>query len=227
MAVIAALRRGCQALVWLLCAIAAALSSAMAAECPPREVQHLVPKLVLRTEVATVATNNHRSRTEISRLAGDASYHTMGLTRTNTEFRLRPSMQRYSYRDGRSCVLLDEVEAVWRIGELVVDIAREYQPGSCEYQAIKTHEAEHVAIARRTFAEYEPRMRTRLRDLVTGFEPTLVGGDPERYANQRMQQLFGEAKSLIAAFESDLRQRQAAIDTPASYRAVAAKCKGW
>ena len=54
--------------------------------------------------------------------------------------------------------------------EVTVYVAREYAPGSCNFDVIRRHEEEHVAIARRLVTEYRPRLLAA----VTGMHPENV-----------------------------------------------------
>ena len=107
-------------------------------------------------------------------------------------------------------------------------VAREYRRGSCNYRAILAHEQQHIQISRELINRYIPRLRWVLTSLriPTGRRPLLVES-PEA-AKSRVQALMKDlAEPLFREMAKALREAQAKIDSPASYRRLFKQCKRW
>lgn len=224
--VIAAFRRVCQGVG--LAALFAA--PAIAAECPPKGMASGPVEVRLDTAIAEPAWRNDRSRRQLSELAGQDSglkgFQHSGLTQSRTELRMTPSYRVVSYPNGRICVMLTGVQAVWRVTDLTVDIAREYPPGTCQHRVVHEHESEHVTIARAVYRAWVPKVEARLKEAARGIEPALVR-DSEAEAQRMTARLMKSVQSELDAYQADLKARQAVIDTPGNYRAESAKCPSW
>lgn len=223
-AVIAA-SKGCRKVSVALLALLAA--PAMAAECPPPEAP---AKVRFSISVAEPVLRNDRPREAIAALAGAANLHgglQAGLTQSQTSFRLEPTVRWMGVKGGSACVTLTDVVATWDLRQTTIDVASQYRPGSCEYAVILDHEREHVRLTRRAFERHAPKLEARLRELATGMKPFATREDVDDAASRVNRRLVAAIKPFTEAFNEESRRANAAIDTPESYRAVAAKCKRW
>ncbi len=107
-------------------------------------------------------------------------------------------------------------------------VAREYRRGGCNYRAVLAHERRHIQTSRELINRYAPRLRWVLTSLriPTGERPLLVGS-PEA-AKSQVEALMKElAEPLFHEMIAALKEAQAKIDSPASYRRLHKKCKRW
>lgn len=215
-----------------LCLAVAILWSgpALAAECPPPGLGRSPPPVQFTLSIPDPVERHILDRKEITRLAGNddqVGIHNPGLTRSRTEFRVRPRFQLASFGDERVCVILQKVDASWKMSELTVYVAREYPEGSCQYREIRAHEDEHVRINQYTMRRFAPVLETRLRDAAAA----LAARWDKKGGRDAMEAMTGELKAagaaVIAEFQAELRKGHAAIDTPEGYRAAARKCDRW
>lgn len=187
-------------------------------------------EIQFETGIAEPIWRNDRTRRELSALAGVGTglkgFQHSGLTQSRTELRITPSYRWATYPDGRACMMLTRVEASWRIVGITVDIARQYSPGTCQYDVVRDHEAQHVAIARAVYHDWIPKIQARLTDTAKNVAPILVS-DPNRAAGQMTARVMESVQIVQDAYHADLKARQAVIDTAQNYRAESAKCSKW
>lgn len=216
--------------VWRQVLVALVISGgAVAAECPPPG--YPVPRPAVRLDIAMAGSSlhNHRSRDEIAVLAGRTPVQgklDAGLTRTETELAVTPTAHLLKAPDGGACVMLAGVEARWRMVRAIIDVAAEYRPGSCEYQAVLDHENEHVRLTLRAFETHAARLDARLREVAAAIRPFHTN-DAEGAAQRVTDRMMAGARPIMDQFKAESRRVNAAIDTPESYRAVSAKCRKW
>lgn len=206
------------------------LAPADASECPPRGHVYATAPVELDIAVPQPVVHNTRSRSEITRLAGNDSMvgvHNAGLTRSRTEFRIQPRFQLATFGDGRACVMLERLTASWKIIELTVDVAREYAPGTCQYREVLAHEDEHVRINRYTLSQFAPMLEARLRRAAAAMTPRWDRKGSREAMESMTRELKAAGAEVLAEFQAELKKRHGAIDTPESYREVARKCDRW
>jgi hypothetical protein len=217
-------------LVVVVSLLVAHAAPSLAAQCPPPNLK-LPPMAVdLDLTVAQPVLHNDRSRSELTQLAGNdklIGLKNSGLTRSRTEFRTEPRYRLAKFRDGKTCVVLESVKVKWRVEDVIVDVAREYAPGSCQYKAVLDHENEHVRITRETFAEFAPRIKERLERAAAEVRPQWGRDDARDVIDRLTKQISASGKAELAIAKVELARRQAAIDTRESYRDVAARCDKW
>lgn len=127
---------------------------------------------------------------------------------------------------GAICGYLREVSITLGIQTLEVFVARDYAPGSCEYEAVVRHEAEHVDIHYRTLDEYAPRIA---RELAAGLQrrPWTMNFSVEEVENTFRERTDIERLSSFKRMMRTLDRRHGAIDTPESYRRTRMQCSNW
>ncbi|KIL98947.1 hypothetical protein CCC_02397 [Paramagnetospirillum magnetotacticum MS-1] len=218
--------------LWLLVPVLLAFaSSAFAQACPPAGA--FVPQRIVTfsTWMAEPTYSSEQARARITALSGltrpDSKDFTTGLTRTSTNLELRVQGWQIDLGQGRRCMGLARVEAVWKITEIKVDIAREYPPGGCQYRVIRTHEDEHVAISRDAFRHWTPQAEIVLRNAAAQIPPRITTSSPDVVTGEFKDRLTAALKPTFEAYANELRLRNAAIDTPGNYRRVNGLCPSW
>jgi hypothetical protein len=208
---------------------AAMPATAAAAECriPGHEGP---PQLQVMATIAPAVQRHDRSKGELS--AGNPALRQgqseAGLTSAQTGYQVRPQIWYLPLGERTTCVVLQSVEVDWRISMLTIDIASNYPEGSCAYQAIKDHENQHVSLTRGAFERAAAELRLRLADAVRAYDRPVVMAVPAADAARAVAaQLETVVAAVAAAYERDVRQVNASIDTPASYARVQARCRDW
>lgn len=202
--------------------------SAGAAACPAGGD----PRLRLQVDLPPADIRHTLSRARIGALGGHGHMTSdrrhAGLTQAKTYFTVRPTLAFARRSDGTVCASLKDVEATWRMVQLQVDVAAEYQRGSCPYGEILRHENEHVTIAQTAFREAERRLRRDLATLAARTAPFVIrAADTRRAAQDMAARFMAAAEPALEKYRRDTAQGNAAIDTPENYRAVSARCKDW
>jgi hypothetical protein len=83
---------------------------------------------------------------------------------------------------------------------------------------------EHVRIGNEVLREWEGRARERLRAVADRWAGRWV---PAAEAGRIDKEIAAAVADLVRRMEADSRRRNAKIDTPASYREVQRRCRGW
>ena len=149
-----------------------------------------------------------------------------GLTHGTYETRVSVNVRVLPNRRGGACVQPVSVLGTVFYSDLTVYLAREYPTGSCQYRAVLEHENQHVAINRRYFERYIPRMR-RVLEAATRRMGSFWVADPQTAGQAAADRLQQALKPTLAELERETRRANAAIDTPESYRQVSARCSDW
>jgi hypothetical protein len=112
--------------------------------------------------------------------------------------------------------------------QLDVNIASDYEPGSCQYEAVLDHEYEHVGVAQNIMQPYAQQIRQALTTLAipTAHLPSLANS-PE-IAAEEVEEVF--RRTLIPVRDQMGRllvERQAEVDTLENYRRTWKRCRKW
>lgn len=205
--------------------------AAWAQSCPPAGAR--IPERSLTVSVNSVDTiySNEHDKAGLSRLAGGTPiyaglFHT-GLTRSRVEAAVIPQLWMVDLGGGKHCFGLGRVEASWRIAELLIDIARDYRPGGCNYRVVRDHEDEHAGFTREFHRQWAPRIESVLRAEIARMEPEITTDDMKLVAQRTTDRLMAAIGPTVETFKAELRTRNAAIDTIANYRLVNGRCTGW
>jgi hypothetical protein len=203
-------------------------TAAWAQPCPGAGVE---PEVRLAVDLPPTTYQHVLSRTQIGQLSGrgnaSPNQRHAGLTRTQTDFTVKPVVEFHRLPGGQICAAVKRVEATWRMTQLRVDVASEYSPQSCAYGEVMRHENQHVAVARRAFANAERALRADLRDLARRTQPFVIRGTPEETAQQLATRFLAAGRPALDGYKRDSDRENGALDSPESYRAVSARCRDW
>lgn len=151
----------------------------------------------------------------------------VGLTETHLVHRMTTTFTICSSINSREqCVYPTKVSLAAGYSDTKIYIAHEYPPGSCQYQAIYQHEAEHVRILNRHQERFLPILRADLRHLVRQTRPP-SSRNPQRAQKRIMRRLERWMKKKFRRLEKSLDNAHAAIDTRQSYAKIQASCQRW
>jgi len=206
---------------------------AVAAEsCPPAGGFVPVKTVTLSTGIGDITYTADRSSAVITAVSrkdgiGGSGLTTLGLTHHQAEIKMFIEVWSFNLGGGRTCAGLARVDASWRMAKLFVDIASEYPPGGCNYRVIREHEAQHVAFAQGAFRDWTPRIEQALRAAAEQITPQVSNADPAQIRRAMEGQLMAALQPAFEGFRTDLKARNASIDTMANYRKTAALCPRW
>lgn len=213
------------ALLALLVSLAPMAASG-AERCPVRGKPARAVDVV--TTIVDPVVRNDRRRVELTAAAGRLGMPSFnaGLTRSEVTFALSPEIWSVDLDGERACIGFGTVTANWALASITIDIAAEYRPGSCQYEAIREHENQHVALTLKVFEDWERRIRNGLMTLMVEEPSQLVEpANREAKAQQMIARLEAGMRAELAAFEAERNAVNATIDTRESYLAQAAKCR--
>jgi hypothetical protein len=127
----------------------------------------------------------------------------------------------------RSCIWIDSIN-VELLQPIVIYIASEYAPDSCNYSAVKEHELKHDAIARSAANEYAPKIRTALEGLVLPTKdlrtPT---GSLEETRTALESAVSATVRPIFEEMLAQIRVKSAQLDASGDLDKTYAKCPTW
>ncbi len=197
-----------------------------AEECPgSREIPYDID---LEIDTPRARVHHDRDIAQLGRMAlHGAKGRVLGVANTGLDFGWRVAFE-WRQEGAAFCFWVLRTTLTIRHPSPDIYIAREYRRGSCAYRKILAHEQRHIRISRDHINRYVPRLRWVLTSLriPTGRRPLLVES-PEA-AKSRVQALMKDlAEPLFHEMAKVLREAQAKIDSPASYRRLLKQCKRW
>lgn len=130
--------------------------------------------------------------------------------------------------DVERCVAVKSVDGAI-ISAPLVHVARNYQEGTCEYNAVLEHELKHVDILNDFRREYAPKFKYELERLINLAAPAGPMPRSQVEATQaRKHEIIERGIQRYADhITSIMQRRQVAIDTPAEYKRTHAQCNNW
>ncbi len=184
---------------------------------PEIEVDHSLSRQELERHAAEEYGDEHAEGSSI-----------FGLTAGRIRSQLFVHTLTEKRRSGQRCVWPSRLVATLAYdGPIAVYVAREYRRDSCQHKAVLAHEMEHAAVLREALEDYKQRLEEALRRALdrglfpyTGQDGELVKIRAERYFEAPFRQ-------ALAAAERERDRRNAALDTPESYRRTREACPSW
>ncbi len=127
------------------------------------------------------------------------------------------------------CAGVTEIDFYIGYDDFKVFIDKRYKRNTCEHIAVKEHEDEHVIIFNEGLKFFAPDVKKAIKKAVKNLRPETV------YSDARAQQVFDkQAKAVLKDIQpllkhvnKKIREKQALIDTDASYLKVQKKCRNW
>ena len=151
-----------------------------------------------------------------------------GLTVVEHKLLLRTLVKQTVSR-GRACVWFDSVSVDLTPASVEIFVPREYPDGSCEYEAILTHEREHERVHAERLATVAKEIETALRSatwLPAKGNP-LETADHVTAEAMLKDRLHKVIDPVYAKYKEDLTTAQATLDEPGLYQWVSKRCEGW
>jgi len=190
------------------------------------------PKLsVALTDVPTAYNNERdvyamRDSVRLGYVVAGQHESLLGVTASKFNYGLNTNAWVVRLASGTHCVALGDVKVSVGFEAMDVFIAQEYPPGSCEYNAIRDHENQHVATNRATVKEFLPKIRRefeiQLKTMGTRTSRNAQGG-----VDAALTELSRKSQPVFEDLQRLLAHRHAQIDSAESYAAVQARCTNW
>jgi len=198
---------------------------AHAADCPLSQAPLAVSFSTIDAPVAERPASRARIA-ELDKQPTSKGYIDLGLTQANLQSELTAIFKIARTENGVCAV---PVRADVRIGysEMTVFLDKRYAKDSCEFAAIRRHEYRHVDTFHEVLATHLPDIRFALERAGRSGGFPVEAADAESAKAKALAQLDGALHAEIRTVYADMNRRQDALDTPASYAAVHASCRGW
>jgi len=183
-------------------------------------------RIEVRQHAIEIVTDYDLPYHELTRLSEDnpATHRTLGLTKT--EFRETAQIEIQGLRDrrsGRACSR-PQIGLELTMEPMTVYVARELRNNRCARDAVLEHEMKHVAAFREHMAKTARVLDATLPRL---FGQRLIFAGDEVAAEAQVR---GELQAFLTEFTAsnarELKERQAAVDTPEEYARVNGACGG-
>lgn len=171
-------------------------------------------------------TDFTRSYAELTRMGVDAdpNERVIGLTRARIGHSATITVVGIEEPRSRRVCVRPEIRIELSLAPMTVFVGREFRGDDCRRAVIIEHELKHVAVYR----EMQEAMAREARDEIT----RAYGNTAMEFASRDEAQreieaaLSGYLGPLLERATREVRQRQAAVDTPAEYARVAGACGG-
>jgi len=199
---------------------------AFAAVCPSVSGSYRVDVVI---DLPPVNVYHDHSRAQLGLLAFHGPTDgVLGVTASNLR---AGTSTRYGHRplEGEGvCFWVESIEVGLRYEALDIYIVSEYTPGSCQYNAILSHEKKHAGVARAYLDDYVQVIRSALASLAIPKprDPRLVETVSE--AQEKTQATIAKLLDpVIAELRKSMEEAQNKIDSRAEYRRVEKQCAKW
>ncbi len=173
---------------------------------------------------AKPTTAHTLSLREIRKKSGKEN--TTGLTETRFEATYEARFQ-LEESGGRWCVKSATADVAIGYTSVTIQIPREYERGSCPYEAVLEHEKKHVAAAREVVKKVGPQVARFVGEAYRNGGPRYCGPSVERARDAAMSAIKTGVSKVRDRAQSVSESLQGAIDTPDEYRRVTASCASW
>ena len=215
------------AIVIAVAGLAASTDGASAAGCrAPRNTTDFEVRVDIDTGAPNVYNNMSKADLGTSNIYGGL-HQILGTTQSGIELRWSISYQVSNWKNVY-CVWAASADVDLSYQQLDVNIASEYVPGSCQYEAVLDHENEHVEVAQRVMQPYARQIQRALTSLEipTARAPVAVNtpDDARAEVEAAFQRTLRPVRDQLV---QTLREQQAHVDTPENYRRTAQRCSNW
>lgn len=185
-------------------------------------------EVALEVDTPRARLHHDRGIADLGRLALHGPRgQVLGLAQTDLTFSWKVGFEHVEVPGGH-CFWVRRVALTLHHPVPDIYVAREYPRGGCNYRAILAHEEAHVRTTRTVIDRYRTRLHWVLTSLriPTAERPRLT--DSPEQAEQEIGALMRElAEPVFEEIAGALREAQARLDSPRSYRQVFASCRRW
>jgi hypothetical protein len=195
------------------------------------------PKVTILIDPASVTYRNDVNQVQLTDISqkqrrtgygGNKKQITVGLTRAEGGYEVYVATGPiYGLRrNTQFCGALGEIKVKLFFKSMLVNVASDYRPGSCEYTAIIDHENKHVAIYRRNMDIYSRQIKAELERAVARFG-VVTASSQQGVLDQYVKEAGRIITPLMNELHDQAERDHARLDSPESYRYSQGLCKGW
>jgi hypothetical protein len=149
-----------------------------------------------------------------------------GLTVAEFVYSLGLSVRTWRMPSGLHCSELNSIETTVGYKSIDVYIASKYKRGSCQYNSVRDHERIHVGIFQDTLEQFNPVIKSALRNLADRQESIIT--DQSATAIKIFQaRIKTTLDPIIGNIDKILNKRNSAIDTVENYHKEQQNCLTW
>jgi hypothetical protein len=154
------------------------------------------------------------------------NWYPLGLTLTLFTYEVSPKVVAYPITKDKYCALPTKIDIKMGYPSFEILIDSRYRPGTCQYNAIRDHENEHVNLYLEALNHFTPWLETRILTEARRIKPIVVTS-PDRAAQYFTNVLMSKIKSFANKLSNAATRQNELIDTVESYRAIQAQCNKW
>ncbi len=205
-------------------------SHATSKKCLDRKVK---PSVIFNHEDISTTLNHNLTSSQITRVASSSGISRIhkfvklrGLAHTSIASGYQVEVGMLEMKHGVTCVWLSKVKMTFDTRKSEIYVERNYRKGSCEYNAVLSHEKEHMGINARVKRKYEDIIRDRLIRWANNMRPVQVSSSTNG-ARLMTQRVSGDMQPVIDEFYRVRKRENNKIDTDVSYRRVHKRCTNW
>jgi hypothetical protein len=190
----------------------------------------LTSNLRIDTVTPNIKYINNRGKQYLKNLSDEHRHNhginVNGLTVASFESSISGNFTMINLKNGYSCVFPKEI--IIRLGYDTMDVyvARDFQPGSCEYNQTLQHENQHVEINFTTFNKYKRISRIELNNYIRDNFPIVISTSTatQSASQSGINDVFFRVMKKMERERNGLHRQ---IDSPQNYKAIQSRCSNW
>lgn len=194
------------------------------------ECTYTAPYVVVNAGTGKVEYITNLSREEFLEKEKQTSMseNTLGLTvsKLTTTYKATPLLRK---KGNKACISIKKIVFTLEPEYIRVYIDSKYKRNSCEYKVIKEHEKFHVDVTQQAINFFKKDIELAIKKAAKKIRPEYVYSS-ERASNilhKQANQIIQEISPLLDHINKKIKEKNAVIDTPESYRETTSLCKNW
>jgi len=193
-----------------------------------------VPELVLTTSYGKLVYDFSLSKNELSKMAQQAGIFEQGvfaaglaLVNIDSEFELETLTQTMDNND--RCILPQRFKVYIGFSRPTIYMAKELQPGSCNYNLVLRHEQVHQQINKQALEYFIPIIRRELSEIIKKIPPAYVGrmDSEDKISAALTQKYYNAVTPLVNHLRDQILEEQRKLDNRSNYRKESGICRSF
>ena len=209
------------------------ISSISSADARTCRVPDVTPEVTFDITPYKVAFKKGASRGDPQRITRRHSitrrggkWFPLGVTLTTFSYEVSPKVMAYPMKGGRYCAVPTEIRIKMGYPKFEILIDRRYRRGTCQFNAIRDHENEHVDLYLDTLDRMTPWLESRILGEVNRIKP-ITETSPDRAAKYFTRILMNTIGAAAKKLSTKAARANARIDTAQSYKLIQSQCARW
>lgn len=209
------------------------VSSVFSAGARTCRVPDVTPQVTFDITPYKVSFKNGTTRADLQRITRRHSnirkggnWFPLGLTLTTFSYEVSPKVIAYPMKGRRYCAMPTEIRIKMGYPKFEILIDRRYRRGTCQFNAIRDHENEHVDLYLDTLDRMTPWLESRILGEVNRIKP-IIETSPDRAAKYFTLILMKTIGAVAKKLSTKAARANARIDTAQSYQLIQSQCARW